>query len=64
MPLFHKSGIRDQGTTDTRYFTYANIACMRNLEGNDIALQGTGLTAQHVGHERIQLHQRIRRKQR
>lgn len=49
VPLFHKSGIRDQGTADTRYFTYANIACMRNLEGNDIALQGTGLTANTWG---------------
>ena len=52
------------GTADTRYFTYANIACMRNLEGNDIALQGTRLTANTWGMNGIQLHQRIRRKQR
>ncbi|WP_455781785.1 hypothetical protein [Alistipes indistinctus] len=44
VPLFHEKDIRDMGSADTRYYNYADVACMRNLEANDIAAMGTDLS--------------------
>ena len=44
VPLFHEKDIRDMGGADTRYYNYADVACMRNLEANDIAAMGTDLS--------------------
>ena len=49
VPLFHKGAIRGMGVADTRYYTYANLNCMRDLEGNDIAIQGTSISGNAWG---------------
>ena len=42
---FHLSGILGQGGADNRYYTSQGLECMRNLEGNDIVLGTSTVSA-------------------